>query len=578
MPRRILRAIGNLKPWKPTKSLPSYSEPTPETSRKLTREEEAEIALKNTAFSPGAIALLIALFLATIAVVPLGQLATELRGPNRSGLSISNIFKVFPPMAKLRAVRTGADVWSLLPRADELKNAEKRIENESVVAQWLLPAVQSLLTGRFGAGNEQAYIGRDGWLFYRPDVDYVTGPPFLDPAQQTKRAHSTNVAPDSIAAIVQFCDQLAARGIDLVVMPAPAKPSLEGEKLSRRIAPGRLLQNASFEEWQSRLTNAGVRVFDPAPLLIARKSTGPLYLQTDTHWRPETMQYVAAQLAASMKIASTPNVAPPRLSAVAVDAVGDVARMLKLPANQTLYRPEKATIQQVAVGSSSWRPSPDADVLLLGDSFANIFSLEGLGWGESAGFAEHLSAALGGRPLDCILRNSDGAFATREMLANELARGRDRLAGKKLVIWEFAARELAFGNWKLFEMKLGQPASSRFFTVAAGQELEAAGTIAAIASPPRPGTVPYSDHVIAAHVVDLQLNGATTAEPLQALVYLSSMHDNVWTTAARLRQGDRVMLKLRAWSDVAAQYEAINRSELDAPELQLEEPVWAELK
>ncbi|MFN2475356.1 MAG: hypothetical protein ABR526_03325 [Chthoniobacterales bacterium] len=578
MSRRILRAIGNLKPWKPTKSLPSYSEPTPETSRTLTREEEAEIALKNTAFGPGAVTLLIALFLGTIVVVPVLQTLAEMRGWDGSGLSIGNIFKVLPTIEKLRALRTITDVWSLLPRAAELKSVEKAIENESIVSRWLLPAVQSLLIGRLGAGNEQAYVGRDGWLFYRPDVDYVTGPPFLDPVQQTRRAHSSNVAPDSVAAIVQFRDQLAARGIDLVILPAPAKPSVDGEKLTARIAQNRLLQNASFDEWRTRLTNAGVRFFDPAPLLMARKSAAPLYLQTDTHWRPETMQYVAAQLAASLNITPGPNSAPLRMTAAQVEAVGDIARMLKLPATQTLYPPEKTTIQQVAKGRGAWRSSPDADVLLLGDSFANIFSLKGLGWGESAGFAEHLSAALGGRPLDCILRNSDGAFATREMLANELARGRDRLAGKKLVIWEFAAREVAFGNWKLLEMKLGQPAPSRFFTIPPGQNVEATGTIAAISSPPRPGTVPYSDHVVAAHLVDLQLNGAETGEALQALVYLSSMHDNVWTPAARLQPGDRVTLKLRAWSDVAAQYEAINRSELDAPELQLEEPVWGELK
>ncbi len=54
------------------------------------------------------------------------------------------------------------------------------------------------------------------------------------------------------------------------------------------------------------------------------------------------------------------------------------------------------------------------------------------------------------------------------------------------------------------------------------------------------------------------------------------MRENVWTRAARLRVGDKVTLRLRAWSDVAAQYEQTNRSELDDPELQLEEPVWGE--
>jgi hypothetical protein len=39
-------------------------------------------------------------------------------------------------------------------------------------------------------------------------------------------------------------------------------------------------------------------------------------------------------------------------------------------------------------------------------------------------------------------------------LSHELSRGNDRLGGKKIVIWEFAARELALGNWKSIEMEL----------------------------------------------------------------------------------------------------------------------------
>ena len=60
------------------------------------------------------------------------------------------------------------------------------------------------------------------------------------------------------------------------------------------------------------------------------------------------------------------------------------------------------------------------------------------------------------------------------------------------------------------------------------------------------------------------------------MVYLWSMRDNVWTSAARLRPGERVKLHLRPWSDVSAQYEKFNRTEFDDPALQLEEPVWGE--
>jgi alginate O-acetyltransferase complex protein AlgJ len=553
MPKGIVRAIGTLKPWKPKKSLPSYSEPTPETTRKLTREQEAELALNRTVFTGATPQVLIALFVATIAAVPIVQFAT-----GRSALRVLTFHG--------------------MPTAKDLKAAEKSIEAESVVSQWLLPRVQSWLTGNLGAGNEQVYLGRDGWLFYRPDVDYVIGAPFLAPARLKQRAHAAAIQPDPVQAIVQFRDQLAARGIDLIVVPAPTKASIQPERLSARAGRGVLLQNDSFAEFAARLTAAGVRMFDPAPLLMQQKATAPdgeLYLRTDTHWRPEAVEFVAQQLATSLHLPplSSP-AAPLNVLAQQITGQGDIARMLKLQQLDRSYPPQPVTIRQVNAGTALWRPAADADVLLLGDSFANIFSLEALGWGESAGLAEQLSVALGGRPLDCILRNSDAAFATREMLANELARGRDRLAGKKLVIWEFAARELAFGNWKLLDVKLGTPAPAHFFNPAPGTQTEVSGTAESVSAAPRPGSVPYADHVIALHLVDIT---GTSGAGAEAVVYLQSMRDNVWTPAAHLRPGEHVKLRLRAWSDVAAQYESINRSELDDPALQLEQPVWGEL-
>src|SRR5205085_9312050 len=110
------------------------------------------------------------------------------------------------------------DLWRLMPRAAEWKAAEKELETESVVSEWLLPRVQLVLV-KLGAGNEQVYLGRDRWLFYRPDVDYVTGPPFLEAKIITHRAHAAAVQPDPLKAIIAFRDQLAARGIDLIVVP-----------------------------------------------------------------------------------------------------------------------------------------------------------------------------------------------------------------------------------------------------------------------------------------------------------------------------------------------------------------------
>jgi hypothetical protein len=555
-------------PVPPKYSLPRYADPTPGGApeyRKLPREEEADLALKNTKFTPGTKQTLIALFLLTIVTVPTIQLVGEFRAAGSvSRLPMISIFKSLP--------------W--LPHSEDLKRVERTLENESLVSQWLLPRMQYLLTVLLGAGNEQVYLGHDPWLFYRADVDHVIGPPFLDPVRMKHRLQASHVQPDPIQAILDFRNQLATRGIDLVLLPVSVKPSVEGEMLAvsnaNRAQAGGALPNPSFNEFKARLEQEKVRVFDPAPFLMERGKNGPVYLETDTHWRPETMEFVAQRLADFLQLPATAGSTMPSIIEKEIVARGDIAAMLKL-SRADRFPPEKVTIRQVVTGNGLWRPSKEADVLLLGDSFSNIFSFEAMGWGESAGFGEHLSVALR-RPIDCILRNSDASFATREILSNELAHGRDRLAGKKLVIWEFAARELSFGNWKLLDLKLGEAKPSRFLSLKAGEEMTVSGTVESISPVPRPGTVPYMDHTESLHLVDVvtaDSHGEAASQP-QAVVYLWSMRDSVWTFAARLRPGDRVKLHLRPWQDVSAQYEKFNRTELDDPALQLEEPVWGE--
>ena len=89
--------------------------------------------------------------------------------------------------------------------------------------------------------------------------------------------------------------------------------------------------------------------------------------------------------------------------------------------------------------------------------------------------------------------------------------------------------------------------------------------------------MPYKDHILALHLVEIRGSTRDTAEEAEAVVYLWSMRDNIWTPAARLRPGDSVKLRLQPWADVSAQYETFNRTDIDDPALQLEEPLWGEL-
>ncbi len=235
----------------------------------------------------------------------------------------------------------------------------------------------------------------------------------------------------------------------LVVMPTPVKPTIHPSQLSAGVPVGSALHNASFDTFVEDLRAEGVLVFDTT-------TVGPLqYLATDTHWTPQTMQRVVEGLAAFLQHhVGLPPLTPAGYLVAPREAqqIGDTAAMLDLPPNQMLYPPERVTLRFVSdAAGDPWRPSPDADLLVLGDSFANIYSLPTMGWGEAAGLVEQLSYMLQ-RPIDRIVQNDEGAHATRGLLRHALASGSDRLAGKRVVIWQFAARELAFGDWRVIRL------------------------------------------------------------------------------------------------------------------------------
>jgi alginate O-acetyltransferase complex protein AlgJ len=560
-----------------------------------TREAIAKKEIGVTTISTKLAFVLSGFFLLTITMVPLAQFAFE-AATGRQQQSAFGLFPVVPqawaalqeqaPTGLLNGVFSANGVM-----LRGIGSFEDELEETFFGAQKFLPVMQALYLRWLGLGNEKVYPGIDGWLFYRPDVDYVTGPGFLLPRVLTARMRSGDstvgeaVKPNPLPAILAFHRELAARGIRLIVMPTPLKPSIEPEMLSARYQGfnGPALRNASFAGWAESLRAEGVEIFDPAEALINYriKNSRSAYLQTDTHWTPSAMEHVAEALARQLQTADTPEAAWSR-ARTEIEGVGDIAKMLKLPEWANLFPPQKVTTervldyegQPVAFNSSS-------DVLLLGDSFSNIFSLDALGWGSGAGLGEQLGYELG-RPVDAILRNDAGSYATREILVREMARGTDRLAGKRVVVWQFAERELSQGDWKILPLPqvtsapTESPLESAFLDLPPGSNpVKVTGRVVAVSPVPRPGTVPYRDHVMTVHLTDLQ--GEGIAAESQAVVYLFGMQDNVLTSAASWRAGDQVELSLRAWDDVSADNERFNRSELDSPELQLETPTWGEL-
>ncbi len=560
-----------------------------------TREEQAKLEIGHTEISLGVKWTLFVVGLLTLFGVPAVQTYREMR-QHAAGRRESpwpqccDIFDALPRAAAAFSEHNGGWISKIFRGNAVLLQAidkyEKDLKAESFLSQFVLPPTQERLVYA-GSGNEKGYVGRQRWLFYRPGIDYCTGPGFLNPRHMTRRADSGTQwrpapQPDPRAAILQFHGQLAERNIRLVLMPTPDKATIHPEKFSSRYEGRRMsVHNPSYRQFLDELAAEGVPVCDVTDALaqFRDRSGNTVYLATDTHWRPEAMELAAAELARLIEekivLGATAVDCDRRHTSKNVKNLGDIAMMLKLRQNQGVFGEEVVTIRPVTnAAGEPWRPNPAAEVLLLGDSFANIYSLEMMNWGSAAGLAEQLCFALN-RPVDTILRNDDGAYATREMLSRELAQGEDRLAGKKVVVWQFAARELAVGDWKLLDMTLKQSRKPADDPPPAGRAVIVSGTIAAKSAAPRAGQMPYAHHIFTLDLTDLHVHSGTLTEPKIA-AYLFSMRNHQNTPAFSWPVGRRVTLKLHPWSpDFFRQYGRINRSETEDAELK--HPWWGEV-
>jgi alginate O-acetyltransferase complex protein AlgJ len=527
------------------------------------RETVAKREIGHTDIGRGLSLAMVSCFLAVIVAVPLadlalGRLSLDAGEARRDGVWASRPRGLF---ASNRAVLR----W--------IRQFEDRVGERSVLRDLFLPPARTALTQWLRSGSETVCIGRDGWLFFRPAVEHLTGMPFLDTAYQEARRRAASELervpePDPLPAILGFRDALASRGVELILLPIPVKAAVHPERLSSRYATdSATLANPSFAEFAKRLRRNGIRLVDPAPeLAAATDERGSAYLARDTHWTPAAMQRVARFLAAQLQTCGVrTGLTEFSVRDGSVAACGDLARMLSPPGRPLLFEPETVAIREV--GQSQDGPAPvsadGSEVLLLGDSFTAIYSDPLLHWGQGAGLGEHLALALGA-PVATIARNDDGAFATRLELAAELTRGRDPLAGKRVVVWEFAARELSFGDWRLLALPSPQPEAVP--KAAPREPFLALCRVTALGPVPRPGANPYRDHltwVLLQPLPEPGKAGGAAVPPGEAAIlgYVRTLADDRPAFGAELRIGHRVRFRLRPWEAVQTELGRVRRDD-----------------
>ncbi|OWV26333.1 hypothetical protein B7988_05550 [Fibrobacter sp. UWB1] len=352
-----------------------------------------------------------------------------------------------------------------------LRAFENKVEDENALVLAFRPKYQLAVWNIFNDPGEKVVLGSGAgrWLFYRQDVEFLVQPSPLD----VRSAKLDN----PIQAILKFREQLKAKGVELLVVITPGKPSIYPERLTG--VDGLKLAGHGKAILDS-LAKLGLNTVDLYTPLLAAKvddaSLGALYLDDDTHWTPRGAELAAGEIAKkvnAMVEAGLINIGEPSMNYVVSDSLadrmGDIGEMSGLNkfnvfkaqqvtghviyqqeiSERTEEAPADSLSDSTVVRDTVKTPFKDdfrkSKILILGDSFSRIYQTDApvnAGW--IAHFAKNIS-----RPVASIV--SDGGAST--LVREKLARKAGVLKGKKLLIWEFVERDLRFGaeGWKTIE-------------------------------------------------------------------------------------------------------------------------------
>jgi hypothetical protein len=303
----------------------------------------------------------------------------------------------------------------------------------------------------FGDAGPKAIRGKGDWLYYRPDVEYLFQPDFGDErfylgTFDTILSGNRQNLRNPLVAIRDVHRQLAARGIRLLVVPVPGKPSIYPEMLSGR--------EVRFDESPTlvlvdSLRRSGIEVVDLVHALGSAKPTSPdLYLHRDTHWSPAGVDIAAREI--SKALLAFPEVSVGRIPSrysirdTAIERWGDISEMTALPDRRSILKTERIVAHQVVDSNRAvYGDSSGARVLWLGDSYSRIYQTDAP---HGAGIISQVALRIG-QPLASIV--NDGGAST--VVRRQLLRKPELLAHAKVVVWTFVERDIRFGEggWAL---------------------------------------------------------------------------------------------------------------------------------
>ena len=279
--------------------------------------------------------------------------------------------------------------------------------------------------------------GLNGWLFLSSELNFLRAPIFWGAAARGVSKSQNPENADPMVAIEDFHKQLSACGIQLLLMPVPAKARIYSAELAPEdhssLAPD------PFDSFFEQLNSKSISYLDLRQVLS--RSANPnqaTYCKTDSHWSGVGCVLAAQAVAKRLRESHGPLFQKtPQQKFVEtwdhVEASGDLSTLAP-----DLQAPkEKIAIRRISQSNATLQADPNSPLLLIGDSHTLVYHDF---MAEQSGLLDQLAKETSLVP-DLIGTRGSGANAVRVSLLRRSIKEPKYLASKKVVIWCFAARE-----------------------------------------------------------------------------------------------------------------------------------------
>ena len=283
-----------------------------------------------------------------------------------------------------------------------------------------------------------SFEGIDGWRFFRRELEHLASGGF--------RTKAGGV--DPIEIITDYGTELKALGVQMIVVPIPAKARVYPEKFTAG-ADGKSLTPLS--EFLKNLDDAGFATIDLENEFASRKAKAPdrlLFPKQDIHVSPYGCEVIAEIIAAKLAEEGLLKIGEEKDSFKISDEamVANYQYLLEKEEQETLEM-EKLPAREVLRDKSIVETDPDSPVLVMGGADLIIYHLDTLTDFEGGGIIDHLQARLG-LAVDSEFSLGDGVSVPRIEIARRAFGDRTMWKKKKVLVWCFAEHQFGRDRWK----------------------------------------------------------------------------------------------------------------------------------